>query len=252
MFVAASHLELVATGKYAAIPKTPSCLLAILEAIPHGEPPELYKHLLPDPHVYQCWYRRRACQLASTGHTTNAIKLLELSISGSKPSGLETQLLDTLYDYERVVSLLRMADREEVLQQFTFELFSRDRLEGLFKLLDGKMLQQFKQELLSSTLTILPNEISLLSNFTGDVTVLGESLSSEPFSVREQIASLRHDPKKHKRIIQRVMELLVKRRKAGTIDVSTWIQIQNYKELAELDELPGLEEFCFKELEEYP
>jgi hypothetical protein len=96
----------------------------------------------------------------------------------------------------------------------------------------------------------LPNEIALLS--TREVTVLGGNLCKEPFSAREQIVGLRNDPKEHKRTIQRLMELLIKRKEAGTVDVSTWIQIKNYKELAELDDLTELKEFCLKELEEYP
>lgn len=249
--------DVLLAGDYEAIKKHSSDRLAILESIPDSVSPEQYLAVLPEPAVHIHWYLARARRLASAGFVPHAKSLLQVAATTDNRA---QQLLDDLCEYEKIISVVRIVAEgingalEDGLRRFTFASFEETRMKELMGMLreeDPEMLRTLYKELIAAHVNILPGDYDHdLELFPSESRLEFTTIISRPIgSLMQEIISLREQPEEQKKRIQRVLELLIMRREGGPIDLSSWIELNNYEEFASKDNVGEIESLCLNELE---
>lgn len=226
--------------------------LALLESILGlVHPKDIPRILLPDSRRHGGWYLNKATELAVARHLDAAIALLNISDTDD-PAVQRLRL--TLLRFQMIDGILRTAAPgganvftvEEYLKGGTAALFNSPAIrivgrDGLFR------------QLLTRGLFDTCSEFHRQAPRCGKGKlhpILATRLPRPPSSLQGELEALRGDPMQLRTRVQSVLELMVRRRELGDMDLDCWRELGRYEEfLSDKVEYDQLEARCFEELE---
>lgn len=213
------------------------------------DPSSIPSRLYPDTTLHCGWYIEWAMELATTGKLDSAISLL--NVLSSQDDGKVQRLKAALTRFKMITDILAETEPNS-LKNFTFKeyldtgiaaIFDNKALrsrDALFRLFLAKGLFRSVREFHQHAPRCGKNRLS---------SILAERLPRPLQSLRAELTEMREDRAGLRRRVGRVMELMVRRRELGEMDLDCWRELRRYQEFSTEVQYEQLESMCFEQLE---